>query len=130
MDTGRPVGLLVWRGRHAWVMSGFEATGNPASTGDFRVTRAIILDPLYPYGSSVWGPSPSPRQDLTVAAGGRQFVPRGQWPGAPAPSTPGAGSVAPDASSGPGSSSMSGLTGRYVLVLPWDPMPVRGLRIQ
>ena len=27
--TGRPVGLLVWRGRHAWVMSGFKATGDP-----------------------------------------------------------------------------------------------------
>ena len=25
----RPVGLLVWQGRHAWVMSGFESTGDP-----------------------------------------------------------------------------------------------------
>ena len=28
-ETGKPVGLLVWRGRHAWVMSGFRATGDP-----------------------------------------------------------------------------------------------------
>lgn len=28
--TGRPVGLLMWRGAHAWVMSGFEATADPA----------------------------------------------------------------------------------------------------
>ena len=135
METGRPVGLLVWRGRHAWVMSGFEAAANPLSAGNFLVTRAIVLDPLYPYGSSVWGPSPSPRQALTVAAVGRQFVPRGQGPGAGAPDTgtpgtPGRGSPAPDAFSSPGTSSLSGLTGRYVLVLPWDPIPVRGLRIQ
>ena len=24
-DQRRPVGLLVWRGRHAWVMSGYQA---------------------------------------------------------------------------------------------------------
>ena len=31
----KPVGLLVWQGRHAWVMSGFEATGDPVD-GSFR----------------------------------------------------------------------------------------------
>ncbi len=31
--TGRPVGLLMWRGRHAWVMSGFLATGDPRADG-------------------------------------------------------------------------------------------------
>ena len=36
-DTGRPVGLLVWRGRHAWVMAGFKATADPALTDDFKV---------------------------------------------------------------------------------------------
>ena len=38
--TGRPVGLLVWRGRHAWVMSGFQATGDPLLAGS-RVTAAM-----------------------------------------------------------------------------------------
>ena len=28
--TGRPVGLVMWSGRHAWVMSGFESIGDPA----------------------------------------------------------------------------------------------------
>ena len=55
----RPVGLLVWQGRHAWVMSGFEATGDPRD-GDFRVTRAYILDPLHPTAPTYWGPSPDP----------------------------------------------------------------------
>ena len=71
----RPVGLLVWQGRHAWVMSGFESTRDPVD-GSFRVTRAYILDPLHPYGSKVWGPSPRPGSAISVAAVGRQFVPR------------------------------------------------------
>jgi len=50
--TGRPVGLLVWGGRHAWVMSGFRATADPAVTDDFRVTGAIVLDPLFPLRST------------------------------------------------------------------------------
>ena len=75
-DTGRPVGLLVWRGRHAWVMSGFVATADPRETNDFRVTRAIVHDPLYPHGNAVWGRSPAPGEAITVATLGRQFVPR------------------------------------------------------
>jgi hypothetical protein len=99
-DTGKPVGLLVWRGRHAWVMSGFQATADPRRNDDFRVTRAIVHDPLYPYGSSVWGPSPSPGQAITPAALGRQFVPRRNrnlFNGQP-----------------------SLLGGKYVLVLPYE----------
>jgi hypothetical protein len=74
--TGRPVGLLVWRGRHAWVMSGFQSTGDPGTTDGFRVTRAIVHDPLYPHGNAVWGRSPRPGEALTVSELGRQFVPR------------------------------------------------------
>lgn len=99
-ETGKPVGLLVWRGRHAWVMSGFTATADPLATDDFEVTRAIIHDPLYPYGSATWGPSPSPGEALTVAELGRQFVPRGtsnRWIG-----------------------TGSTLGGKYVLVLPYE----------
>ena len=45
--TGKPVGLLVMGGRHAWVMSGFDATADP-SAGRFDVTNVYILGPLYP----------------------------------------------------------------------------------
>ena len=98
--TGRPVGLLVWRGRHAWVMSGFHATGDPLLAGS-RVTEALIEDPLHPYGgSTTWGRSPSPGEALTVKEVGRQFVRRRTgfsiW------STPDLG-------------------GQYVLVLPYEP---------
>jgi hypothetical protein len=75
-DQRRPVGLLVWRGRHAWVMSGYQAVVDRAAPGGFRVTRANILDPLHPYGGSRWGPSPKPGTSISVAAVGRQFVRR------------------------------------------------------
>src|SRR6187551_1355172 len=77
-QTNRPVGLLVWRGRHAWVMSGFHATADPRATTDYTVTAAIVMDPLYPYGSKVWGRSPKPREALTPKELGKQFVPRRQ----------------------------------------------------
>ncbi|MFL5757812.1 MAG: hypothetical protein ACJ77N_16155 [Chloroflexota bacterium] len=101
-ETGKPVGLLVWRGRHAWVMSGFEATGDPRTEADARVTGATIYDPLYPHGSTIWGPSPRPGQTLSPAEVGRQFVPRrpGPW------SVPVVGGGA------------STFGGQYVLVLP------------
>ena len=64
-ETNRPVGLVMWRGRHAWVMSGFESRGDPARTDDFVVTGIRVLDPLYPHGSSIWGPSPRPNDLIT-----------------------------------------------------------------
>ncbi len=75
-QTGRPVGLLMWHGRHAWVMSGFKATADPFLTDDFKVTAAIVEDPLYPFGSAQWGPSPRPGAALSMKTLGRQFVPR------------------------------------------------------
>jgi hypothetical protein len=107
-ETGKPVGLLVWAGRHAWVMSGFRSTADPRRTSDFRVTAAIVLDPLYPNRSSRWGPSPKPRQVLSPSQLGRQFVPRrsGTWAGAPI---------------GPAGAVLSALAGRYVIVMPYVP---------
>jgi short subunit dehydrogenase-like uncharacterized protein len=46
--TAKPVGLLVMGGRHAWVLSGFEATADPARTDDFEVTHVYVMGPLYP----------------------------------------------------------------------------------
>jgi hypothetical protein len=74
--TERPVGLVMWRGRHAWVMSGFESVGDPASDADVEVTAVRVLDPLYPHGSSVWGASPKPNSLVSLDALGRQFARR------------------------------------------------------
>lgn len=58
--TGRPAGLLVWRGAHSWVMSGFKATADPATTNDFTVTAVYIEDVWYPRLSRIWGYSNPP----------------------------------------------------------------------
>ena len=108
-ETGKPVGLLVWRGRHAWVMSGFTATADPLTASSFTVTGVNVHDPLYPYGSSVWGPSPSPGERLTPSEVGRQFKPRRSN-----------GSAAIFARLDPWST----LRGKYVLVLPYVPRPI------
>jgi hypothetical protein len=65
--TGRPVGLLVWRGAHAWVMVGFRSTADPAVTSDFTVTHIRIVDVWYPRVSSIWGASVKPSTLIPVA---------------------------------------------------------------
>ncbi len=114
-ETGRPVGLLVWRGRHAWVMSGFQATADPRLDPTARVTAATIFDPLYPFGSSTWGRSPRPAESLTPSQIGKQFVPRrfSSW------------------LNGVGGEPPSALGGKYVLVLPYEPdLSDRGGRLR
>jgi hypothetical protein len=70
----RPVGLVMWRGRHAWVMSGFESTADPRTFDEFDVTGIRVLDPLYPHGSSVWGASPKPNSLVSPETLAKQFV--------------------------------------------------------
>lgn len=65
--SGRPVGLLMWRGAHAWVMSGFKATADPAFTVEFDVTHVYIEDPWYPRVSSIWGASRPPDSLVPVS---------------------------------------------------------------
>jgi hypothetical protein len=80
-------------------MSGFKATGDPRD-GSFRVTEAYILDPLHPFGSKTWGPSPQPGSAISVSEVGRQFVRRrahSEWNQLPG---------------------MADLAGQYVLVVP------------
>jgi hypothetical protein len=93
--TGRPVGLLVWRGAHAWVVSGFEATADPLIDRTARVTHLYILDPYYPRVSKLWGAGPAPHTRLTLAKLGEDWV---QWRR---------------------SSNRPGLTGRWAMVLPF-----------
>ena len=109
--TGAPVGLLVWRGRHAWVMSGFEATKDLGDGG--KVTSVTIYDPLYPYGDDFWGPSPRPGVPISVRELGRQFVPRRTNNNSNAFQTT-------------LEQAYPTLSGKYVLVLPYVPhVPVR-----
>lgn len=122
-ETNRPVGLLVWRGRHAWVMAGFTATADPLLTSDFEVTRVIVLDPLYPYGSKTWGPSPKPREALSISEVGQQFVPRAVRGGAPGDAIgtePVGGDPGDPGTAAPGApaSWSEALAGKFVIVMP------------
>jgi hypothetical protein len=58
--THSPVILLAWRGAHTWVMTGYRADADPALFPDAAVEGTYVLDPWYPWVSSIWGPSDPP----------------------------------------------------------------------
>jgi len=73
-DTGKPVGLLVHFGRHAWVMTGFEATADPNQTNDYEVTAAEVVGPLWPNGTLNGERfDPGPRTWMDVRTLSRKF---------------------------------------------------------
>ena len=83
--TGRPVGLLVWRGAHSWVRHGFSATADPALSDDYGITGLWVSDPWYPRVSSIWGASRTPDQRITVKQLREDYLkwrrPSGRYPG-------------------------------------------------
>jgi hypothetical protein len=95
--TGRPAGLLVWRGAHSWVLHGWEATADPAGPDSITVTQLYVSDPWYPRISSIWGPSRGPNARITPRQLEEDFLP---WrrPSGPYP----------------------GMDGQYVVILPID----------
>jgi hypothetical protein len=83
--TGRPAGLLVWRGAHSWVLHGWEATADPAGPDEMTVTQLYVSDPWYPRISSIWGESRGPNARVTPAQLEEDFLPwrrpSGRYPG-------------------------------------------------
>ena len=83
--TNRPAGLLVWRGAHSWVMSGFTATADPATTNAFVVIAVRIEDVWYPRFSTIWGYSRPPDALVPVSALSADYLPwkrpTGRYPG-------------------------------------------------
>jgi hypothetical protein len=77
--TRLPVGLLVWGGKHAWVMTGFTSIGDPLVNSSFRVTAVRVLDPLYPRPNSDLGPSPAPAALLKPSTLDNYFVGWSWW---------------------------------------------------
>ena len=96
--TGRPVGILAWRGAHSWVMSGFKATADPALTDSFTVTAVFIEDVWYPRISTIWGVSRRPDSLVPVGLLPEDILPWHRPTGA-----------------------YPGKDGKYVLVLPVAP---------
>ena len=43
--TNLPVGITVAHGNHAWVLTGFTATADPAQTTKFTVTSVRVVGP-------------------------------------------------------------------------------------
>jgi len=82
--TGAPVILLAWRGAHTWVMTGFRADADPTIFRDAHIDGAYILDPWYPWVSSIWGPSDPPGTFQDEAEMERNFLrwkrPEGRYP--------------------------------------------------
>ncbi len=73
--TGRPAGLVVWKGWHSWVVSGFAATADPATTDAFTVTGLYIEDVWYNRFSTIWGWSRPPDALVPVSALPEDFLP-------------------------------------------------------
>ena len=73
--TQRPAGLLVWKGWHSWVVSGFTATADPAITDNFTVLTVRIEDVWYPRVSKLWPKSRPPDADVPVGALVTDYVP-------------------------------------------------------
>jgi hypothetical protein len=65
--TNRPVGLLVAHGDHAWVLTGFTATADPAKTNAFTVTSVRVTGPLWGRQDSSYGYDMRPNTRLTPA---------------------------------------------------------------
>jgi hypothetical protein len=83
--TGRPVGLLVWRGAHSWVLHGFETTADPAGPAAWSVTHILVSDPWYPRISRIWGRSRGPNARITPKQLAEDYLrwkrPTGRYPG-------------------------------------------------
>jgi hypothetical protein len=61
----RPVGLLVAHGDHAWILTGFTATADPAKTSNFKVTSVRVVGPLWGLQSRTYGYDMRPDRKLT-----------------------------------------------------------------
>ena len=59
--------MIVAAGRHAWVLTGFTATADPAVTSDFNVVSVRIVGPLYGR-QSIGGYDAPPDTSIPVAA--------------------------------------------------------------
>ncbi len=73
--TGRPVGMLTWKGVHSWVMTGFTATADPATRVRFTVDTAFVMDPWYPWVSTIWPRSKAPGEPHDAADLKANFLP-------------------------------------------------------
>jgi|GEM_PF-1564401 hypothetical protein len=63
--TNLPVAITVEHGNHAWVLTGFTATADPAATTHFTVTSVRVVGPLWGLKSRTYGYDMRPDTKLT-----------------------------------------------------------------
>ncbi len=63
--TNLPVGIAVMHGNHVWVLTGFTATADPATTTSFTVTSVRVVGPLWGLQSRTYGYDMRPDTKLT-----------------------------------------------------------------
>jgi hypothetical protein len=63
--TNLPVAITVSHGNHAWVLTGFTATADPATTSHFTVTSVRVVGPLWGLQSRSYGYDMRPDTKLT-----------------------------------------------------------------
>jgi hypothetical protein len=73
--TNLPVGITVAQGDHAWVLTGFDATADPAVTSRFKVTSVRVTGPLWGLQSRSSGYDMRPNKKLTREQFKRYFTP-------------------------------------------------------
>jgi hypothetical protein len=64
--TDLPVGITVAHGDHAWVLTGFTATADPATTTNFRITSVRVVGPLFGLRTRTYGYDMPPDTKLTL----------------------------------------------------------------
>ena len=60
-----PVGITVMHGNHAWILTGFTATADPATTTHFTVTSVRVVGPLWGLQNRTYGYDMPPDTRLT-----------------------------------------------------------------
>ena len=73
--TELPVALAVDNGNHGWVLTGFSATKDPATSKDFKVTAVRVVGPLYGLNTRSFGYDMRPGKSLTVKQLRQFFTP-------------------------------------------------------
>ena len=63
--TNLPVALAVDHGNHGWILTGFTATADPASTTRFTVTSVRVVGPLWGLQNRTYGYDMRPDRQLT-----------------------------------------------------------------
>ncbi len=107
--TNLPVGITVARGNHAWILTGFSATADPAATTDYEVTSVRVVGPLWGRQNRTNGYDMRPNTELTPKQlkgfftpwhyGGVRMAWEGRWVSIqPVPVKAAAATAAPSAS--------------------------------